>query len=472
MKNTEKQKMNEAPAQERINNFSEVALGYNEEQARIEAQRCIQCKKPSCVAGCPVEINIPKFIKEIASGEYSKSISTLKEKSNLPAVCGRVCPQETQCELKCILSKKGNPVAIGYLERFAADYEMKNKKDSLPVISVKKTQGHKVAIIGSGPAGLTCAGDLARAGASVTIFEALHKSGGVLSYGIPPFRLPRNILNDELNYIKSLGVEIQNNIIIGKTFSIEDLFAAGYKAVFIGAGAGLPVFPGLPGENLCGIYSANEFLTRINLMSADKFPESDTPLNIGSKTVVIGGGNTAMDSARCAIRIIKTRFPDIKPEVTIIYRRTESEMPARKEEIEHAKQEGINFEFLTQPVEFINNGDGFLSAVKCLKCELGAPDSSGRRKPVPLKNSEFIIETNTAVLALGLKPNPLVPQSLKGLKTDDEGNVIVNPETAQTSIDNVYAGGDIIGGEGTVIEAMGMGKKAAKSIINVYLNTH
>ncbi|OGS20763.1 MAG: glutamate synthase (NADPH), homotetrameric [Elusimicrobia bacterium RIFOXYA2_FULL_40_6] len=452
-----KVKMQEAPPEERKRNFTEVTLGYSKEEASTEAKRCIQCKKASCIKGCPVEINIPKFIKEIAEEKFNASIKTLKEKNNLPAICGRVCPQETQCELKCVLNKKGNPISIGSLERFAADWEMNNLGSQISNFLKSQISNIKIAIIGSGPAGLSCAGDLARSGFNVTIFEALHEPGGVLTYGIPPFRLPRKILCHELEYIKSLGVEIVPDIVIGKTFTIDELFEKGFKAVFIGSGAGLPIFPGIPGENLCMIYSANEFLTRINLMNAHSFPEFDTPVNIGKKTAVIGGGNTAMDAARCALRLTQS-------EVTVIYRRSESEMPARKAEIEHAKEEGIKFEFLTQPIEFTGNNSGFLTGIKCIRCDLSDIDSSGRRRPIPVKGSEFMIDIDTAVLAVGLKPNPLIPLSINGLKQDKEGNISVNPDTMETSLKNIYAGGDIVGGEGTVIEAMGMGKKAAKSI--------
>ncbi|MBU0951315.1 MAG: NADPH-dependent glutamate synthase [Elusimicrobia bacterium] len=458
-------KMQEALPEERKKNFSEVSLGYTKEEAVNEAKRCIQCKKASCIEGCPVEINIPKFIKEITLEQFDQSIKTLKEKNNLPAICGRVCPQETQCELKCVLNKKGNPISIGSLERFAADWEMNNLKSQISNSNSKISNFKSpisVAVIGSGPAGLACAGDLARAGCAVTIFEALHEPGGVLTYGIPPFRLPRNILSYEIEYIKSLGVEILPNIVIGKTLTIDELFAKGFKAVFIGSGAGLPMFPGIPGENLCMIYSANEFLTRINLMKAYNFPEYDTPLNSGAKTAVIGGGNTAMDAARCALRLGKGA-------VTVVYRRTEEEMPARKAEIEHAKEEGIKFEFLTQPIEFLGDENGFVKGLKCIKCELGSADSSGRRRPVPIKGSEFIIDIDTSVLAIGLKPNPLIPLSTYGLKQDKEGNISVNPQTMETSLKNIYAGGDIVGGEGTVIEALGLGKKAAKSIIESFI---
>ena len=463
--NLEKIRMKEADPQERAKTFSEVALGYTEEQALNEAQRCIQCKNPTCVQGCPVEINIPLFIKHITEKQFSESLKVIKQKNNLPAICGRVCPQEKQCQLKCIIGKKGAPVSIGSLERFVSDCEVNketNSKSEIRNPDTLNTNSHKIAIAGSGPAGLTCAGDLARDGFDVTVYEALHASGGVLRYGIPPFRLPRKILDFEVNYLKSIGVKFLFNTLIGATYTIPDLFNMGYKSIFIGSGAGLPVFPKIPGENLCRIYSANEFLTRINLMNTIEFPKFDTPINIGSNIVTIGGGNTAMDSARCALRLINASR--MNGSSTILYRRTESEMPARKDEIEHAKQEGIKFMFLIQPIRFINDDKGYVTGIECLKCELGEPDSSGRRKPVPVKGSEFVYPCDTVVLALGLNPNPLIPKFTPEIKTNKWGDIIVDQETMETSMPNVYAGGDIVGGEGTVIEAMGMGKKAAKSI--------
>ena len=463
--NLEKIRMKEADPQERAKTFSEVALGYTEEQALNEAQRCIQCKNPTCVQGCPVEINIPLFIKHITEKQFSESLKVIKQKNNLPAICGRVCPQEKQCQLKCIIGKKGAPVSIGSLERFVSDCEVNketNSKSEIRNPDTLNTNSHKIAIAGSGPAGLTCAGDLARDGFDVTVYEALHASGGVLRYGIPPFRLPRKILDFEVNYLKSIGVKFLFNTLIGATYTIPDLFNMGYKSVFIGSGAGLPVFPKIPGENLCRIYSANEFLTRINLMNTIEFPKFDTPINIGSNIVTIGGGNTAMDSARCALRLINASR--MNGNSTILYRRTESEMPARKDEIEHAKQEGIKFMFLIQPIRFISDDKGYVTGIECLKCELGEPDSSGRRKPVPVKGSEFVYPCDTVVLALGLNPNPLIPKFTPEIKTNKWGDIIVDQETMETSMPNVYAGGDIVGGEGTVIEAMGMGKKAAKSI--------
>ncbi|MBU2568263.1 MAG: NADPH-dependent glutamate synthase [Elusimicrobia bacterium] len=467
-------KMPEAPAAERKNNFTEVALGYTEQQAIMEAARCIRCKKPKCIEGCPVGIDISKFIKEIAEKNFSGAIKTLKEKNNLPGVCGRVCPQETQCEIKCVLGKKGGlSVAIGCLERFAADWEISNAggedcpktetdgkhpPDEKTVADGKK----KVAVVGSGPAGLTCAADLAKAGVSVTIFEALHEPGGVLRYGIPSFRLPKNIIEREIQYVKSLGVEIICNAIIGKLRTLDDLFKMGYSSIFIGTGAGLPVFPGAPGVNLCRIYSANEFLTRINLMGGNDPGKYDTPINTGKNVAVIGGGNTAMDAARSALRL--------GCDVTILYRRTEKEMPARLAEIRHAKEEGIKFTFLTQPVEFTGDKNGYVTGVKCLKCTLGEKDSSGRQSPVPVRGSEFVLPADTVIIAMGLKPNPVIQRVTAGLETAGDGSIRVNPDTMETSIKKVFAGGDIVGGEGTVIEAMGMGKRAARSIVSYFFS--
>ena len=458
--------MPELPASERIKDFCEVALGYTEEQAIKEAQRCLQCKNPTCISGCPVEIDIKSFIKKITDKNYDEAIKIIKQKNNLPAICGRVCPQEKQCQMKCVLSKKNIPVRIGALERFVSDYERnKNKGKFEEEKFIKTTQKIKIAIIGSGPAGLTCGGVLSKTGKfDVTIYEALHYPGGVLSYGIPSFRLPREILEYELKYIRSLGVKIITDTVIGKVYSIKELFDMGYKAIFIGSGAGLPIFPNIDGENLCRIYSANEFLTRINFMHANKFPEYDTPLNLGDNIVVIGGGNTAMDAARSAIRLIRKNTA----KVTVLYRRTETEMPARTEEIKHAKQEGINFMFLIQPLKFIGNQQNFVEGIECIKCQLGEPDSSGRRRPVPVKGTEFIFECDTVILALGLKANPLIPKFTPELKTNKKGDIIVNTDTMETSIENVYAGGDIICGEGTVIEAMGTAKKAAESIIKKF----
>ncbi len=458
----------EAEASIRKGNFEEVVMGYSQDQALQEAARCIQCKNPTCIEGCPVGIDIKKFIYQITKKDFAGAFATIREKNNFPSICGRVCPAEYQCRKACVLTKKGSVFAskeainIHFLERLVGDYGM-NKKVETPKTSDKSLSGYKVAIVGSGPAGLCCAGELARYGIKVTIFEALQKPGGVLRYGIPPFRMPRDILDFEIDYLKKLGVEFVGNFIIGRTKTLDELLAEGYSAIFLGLGAGIPSFLGIPGENLCNIYSANEFLTRINLMSAYKFPEYHTPVNIGKKVLVIGGGNTAMDAARAALRL--QNMTAKASDTTIIYRRTEVEMPARRLEIEHAKEEGVKFKFLMQPVEFLGDENGFVKKMRCLECELGEPDSSGRRRPVPIKGSEFDIECDIAVIAVGLKANQILISVTPELKTDKYDDLIVNKETMETSIKGVYAGGDIVGGEGTVIEAMGMAKKAAQGIL-------
>ncbi|AEM79847.1 NADPH-dependent glutamate synthase [Thermoanaerobacter wiegelii] len=434
-------------------NFNEVALGYSEEEAVSEAQRCLQCKKPGCVEGCPVQVQIPQFIKRIAERDFEGAIKIIKETNSLPAICGRVCPQEAQCEKNCVLGKVGEPVAIGRLERFAADWE-RTKGIRPPVIP--KKLGKKVAIIGSGPAGLTCAGDLAKLGYDVTIFEALHKPGGVLVYGIPEFRLPKIIVEQEVKFIQQLGVEIKTNMVMGKVLTIDDLFEMGYEAVFISTGAGLPKFMGIPGENYLGVYSANEFLTRINLMKAYSFPNTDTPIKVGKKVAVIGGGNVAMDAARSALRMGAD-------EVHIVYRRSEEEMPARKEEFENAKEEGIIFDFLTNPVRITGNENGWVKGIECIRMELGEPDASGRRRPVPITGSEFIMDVDTVVIAIGTGPNPLLTKTTEGLELTKHGYIAVD-EDGRTSREGVWAGGDIVTGSATVILAMGAGKKAARSI--------
>lgn len=441
---------------ERIKNFDSVAFGLTEKQAVAEAKRCLKCKKPLCVEGCPVEINIPAFIKLIAEGKFNQAAEKIKEKNNLPAICGRVCPQEEQCELVCILGKKASPIAIGALERFAADWQLNcpsTKKEKLS----EKRKPARVAVVGSGPAGLTCAGDLAKMGYSVTIFESLHKPGGVLSYGIPEFRLPKGIVETEVNYIRSLGAEVQVNILIGKTFTLDELFSQGYKAIFIATGAGLPQFLGIPGENLDRVYSANEFLTRVNLMKAYLFDEYDTPINIGRKVAVIGGGNVAFDSARCVLRLGAK-------EVFIVYRRTEKEMPARDEEIENAKEEGVKFYQLSLPIKIMGDDKGYAKGMECIKMRLGEKDASGRRRPVPLEGSEFTLGVDTVIVAIGQKPNPLLPQATAQLKTGRGGTIVVAKNTQRTNLEGVYAGGDITTGADTVISAMGAGRRAAKAI--------
>jgi len=442
---------------ERIRNFSEVALGYTEKQAIKEAKRCLQCKDAQCIEGCPVEIDIPAFIKLILEGKRDLAIKKIKEKNNLPAVCGRVCPQETQCQLACILNKKNAAISIGALERFAADYELSQEtkiKSTKP-----KSKNKKIAVVGSGPAGLTAAADLAKMGYEVVIFESLHSSGGVLTYGIPEFRLPKSVVSYEIEYIKSLGVKLETNVLIGKTYTIDDLFKEGYSAIFIGTGAGLPQFMGVPGENINRVYSANEFLTRINLMKSYRFPEYDTPVNLGKKIVVVGAGNVAFDCARVAMRLGKGAR-----EVTLVYRRTEKEMPARVEEIQNAKEEGLKFMLLTQPVEVIADSRGFVKGLRCIKMRLGEPDASGRRRPVPIENSELTLDVDTIIVAIGQRPNPLIGKSTPGLKTNKNGTIWIDQNTYMTSIKGVFAGGDIVTGADTVISAMGAGKKAAKAI--------
>ncbi|MBM7855960.1 glutamate synthase (NADPH/NADH) small chain [Desulfohalotomaculum tongense] len=451
---TTRHEMPTQDARERINNFKEVALGYDEETAVAEANRCLNCKKPKCMEGCPVEVPIPEFISLVKKRDFKGAIKKIKTKNSLPAVCGRVCPQENQCEKHCILGKKGEPVAIGRLERFVADYEMAHGGE--PAEKQAPT-GKRVAVVGSGPAGLTAAGDLAKMGHRVTIFEALHVPGGVLMYGIPEFRLPKDIVQGEIEKIKDLGVEIKTNYVIGKLDSIDELLAEGYDAVFIGTGAGLPYFMNIPGENLNGIYSANEFLTRTNLMKAYRFPEYLTPIKVGERVAVIGAGNVAMDAARTALRLGAK-------ESYIVYRRSEKEMPARREEIEHAAEEGVKFALLTSPVEFHGDENGSLTAMTCIKYELGEPDASGRRRPVPVEGSEYEMKVDNVVLALGQGPNPLVPATTAGLELTKRGNIAADEETGATSKAGVFAGGDIVTGAATVIMAMGAGKKAARAI--------
>jgi len=443
----------------RRHNFNEVALGYNEEQVLVEASRCLQCPKPQCVSGCPVEIDIPSFIKLLKGKQFEDAIKKIKEKNCLPAICGRVCPQEEQCQKSCILAKTGNPVSIGRLERFLADWE---RKSGISCLDKAPPTGKRVAIVGAGPAGLTVAADLVKLGHDVVIFEALHYPGGVLMYGIPEFRLPKGIVQAEAEYVKKLGVDIRANCLVGRTFTIPELLKTGYDAVFIGTGAGLPQFLGVPGENLAGIYSANEFLIRVNLMKAYTFPKCDTPLRIGKHVAVIGGGNVAMDSARSALRLGAE-------EVCIVYRRSREELPARQEEIENAEEEGIVCKFLANPVRFIGNEKGWVKAMECICMELGPPDESGRRRPVPIKGSEFIMDVDTVIVAVGRTPNPIVQSTTEGLKATKWGTIIAD-ENGKTSIEGVYAGGDIVTGEATVISAMGAGKKTAKAMHEYLMN--
>ena len=443
----------EQAPEERIKNFKEVALGYTPEQAKEEATRCLQCKTRPCVAGCPVNVGIPEFIKKVAEGDFEGASRILSSENCLPAVCGRVCPQETQCEVLCVRGKKGEPVAIGRLERFVADYAMENMPQVIPEI---KKNGIKVAIAGGGPAGLTCAGELARLGYDVTIFEALHALGGVLMYGIPEFRLPKRLVAKEIATALNLGVKIEKNVIIGKSIKVDELFAEGFQAVFIGCGAGLPSFMKIEGENLNGVYSANEFLTRTNLMKAYDFPNVPTPVKIGKRVAVVGGGNVAMDAARTARRLGAE-------EVYIVYRRSETELPARVEEIHHAKEEGVIFQLLRNPVKILGK-DGWVAAMECVEMELGEPDESGRRRPVVRKGSNFTFPVETVIIAIGGTPNPLIRQTTPGLETQKWGGIIVDEATMKTSKEGVYAGGDIVTGAATVILAMGAGKTAARAI--------
>lgn len=448
-------KKNEMPSQApdvRNGNFLEVALGYTPEQAIDEAKRCLNCKNRPCVGGCPVNIRIPEFIAKVAEGDFEGAYEVISASSSLPAVCGRVCPQESQCEKYCVRGIKGEPVAIGRLERFVADWHNANstKAPEKPV-----SNGHKVAVVGSGPSGLTCAGDLAKLGYEVTVFEALHTAGGVLVYGIPEFRLPKDIVKKEIETLKALGVKIETNVIIGKTISIDELMEEyGFESVFIGSGAGLPKFMNIKGENLKGVYSANEFLTRVNLMKAYK-PDSATPIQHGKRVMVVGGGNVAMDAARSAKRL--------GADVTIVYRRTEAELPARREEVEHAKEEGIQFRMLTNPLEILGNGEGWVDGMMCERMELSEPDASGRARPVPVAGSAFRMEADCVIMAIGTSPNPLIKSTTKGLETEKWGGIVAD-EKGLTSREGIYAGGDAVTGAATVILAMGAGKTAAAAI--------
>ena len=441
----------------RARNYDEVALGYTAEQAKTEANRCIQCPKRPCVSGCPVGVNIPEFIEALREDNLPEAIHTLKNKNALPGICGRVCPQETQCEAVCVLVNKNAPVAIGRLERFVADWERANTNSADQTTLKPKPFGKRVAVIGSGPASLTAAADLAKLGHGVTIFEALHVAGGVLMYGIPEFRLPKEIVQSEVDYVTSLGVELKLDAVAGKLMTVDELLNNGYDAVFLGTGAGLPMFLNIPGENLNGIYSANEFLTRINLMKAYKFPQYDTPVKVGTKVAVIGGGNVAMDSARSALKLGAGK-------VYIIYRRSEAEMSARREEVENAMEEGIEFQFLTNPKQFLGNEKNWVVGMECYEMELGEPDESGRRRPIVKEGSEFIIDFDVVIIALGTTPNSLITQTTEGLETTKHGTVVADEETGRTSKSGVWAGGDIVTGAATVINAMGAGKRAAADI--------
>lgn len=450
----EKVKMPELDPNVRNKNFEEVALGYTEEMAIEEANRCIQCKKSPCVTGCPVNVHIPEFLKLVQEGKFIEAYEKIKETNGLPAICGRVCPQETQCEGKCVRGIKGEPVGIGRLERFCADYAMKHGYQQK--VEIQKN-GKKVAVVGSGPAGLSCASDLAKKGYDVTIFEAFHVPGGVLQYGIPQFRLPKELVKAEIDGLKDLGVKIEQNMVIGKVDTLDELKEQGFEAIFVGTGAGLPKFMGIPGENYNGVYSANEFLTRINLMKGYKFPEYDTPVKHYNSVAVIGGGNVAMDAARCAKRLGAEH-------VYIVYRRGEEEMPARLEEIHHAKEEGIEFHLLTAPVEVLGDKDGWVTGLKCQKMELGEPDESGRRRPVVIEGSDYVMDVEAVVVAIGQSPNPLIKNTTPDLETQRWGGIVADEETGLTSKEGVYAGGDAVTGAATVILAMGAGKKAAEAI--------
>ncbi|WP_408956642.1 NADPH-dependent glutamate synthase [Natroniella sp. ANB-PHB2] len=448
----EKTKMPLQDPKKRANNFNEVALGYSKEDAINEAKRCLQCSNPVCKEGCPVRVDIPEFIDLIAEGDFAAAAKKVKEKNSLPAVCGRVCPQEEQCEAECIVGNKNQPVAIGRLERFVADYI--REQEEVEKVAQEKGQ---VAVIGSGPAGLTAAADLAKLGYQVTIFEAFHKAGGVLTYGIPEFRLPKSIVQDEVEKIEELGVEIRYNQVIGKIKSLDELFVKGYQAVFVSTGAGLPRFLGIEGENLNGVYSANEFLTRVNLMKAYQFPKYKTPVYTGKKVAVVGAGNVAMDAARTALRLGAEKS-------IIVYRRSREEMPAREEEIEHAQAEGVKFNLLNNPTKILGDDDGFVTGMECIKMELGEPDQSGRRRPIPIEDSEWTLDVDQVIMAIGQSPNPILINDTPEIETKDWGTIKVDEETGMTTKEGVFAGGDIVTGAATVIEAMGAGKKVAQAI--------
>ncbi len=439
---------------ERVNNFDEVALGYTEEQAIQEASRCLGCKNPQCIKGCPVDVDIPSFIELIKTGGFVEAAAKIKETNALPAICGRVCPQENQCQKHCVLGVRSEPVAIGRLERFAADYERRHGHLSKPV---KNKKNGRVAVVGAGPAGLTVAAELLMKGLEVEVFESLHEAGGVLMYGIPEFRLPKAIVQAEVDYVKSLGAKIHLDATIGRLHTISELFERGFQAIFIGSGAGLPRFMNVPGENLKGVYSANEFLIRTNLMKAYRFPEYRTPITVGRNVAVIGGGNVAMDSARCAKRLGAE-------DVYIVYRRGREELPAREEEVENAEEEGIIFRFLTNPVRFIGDDRGYVTQMECIGMKLGEPDESGRRRPIAVEDSEFMMDVDNVVVAIGQTPNPIIQKTTEGLEATRWGTIVADEDTMKTSIDGVYAGGDVVSGSATVISAMGAGKKAARAI--------
>jgi glutamate synthase (NADPH/NADH) small chain len=445
-------------AQARVKNFDEVALGYSLDMAVEEAQRCIQCKDPQCVAGCPVQVRIPEFIKALREGDMWEAVVLLKDKNSLPAICGRVCPQETQCEILCVLGRRGQPVAIGRLERFVADWEF---AQGMRIPDPAEPVGRRVAVIGSGPAGLTLAGDLAKKGYEVEILESLHVPGGVLVYGIPEFRLPKSIVSGEIDYLRGLGVTIRTNVVIGKLYTLPELTSL-YDAVFLGTGAGLPMMMNIPGENLNGVYSSNELLTRVNLMRAYLFPLWDTPVKVGEKVAVVGAGNVAMDAARSSLRLGAK-------EVHIVYRRSREEVPAREEEVHHAEEEGIIFDYLTNPVEIYGDDKGWVRGIRCLRMSLGEPDASGRRRPIPIEGSEFDMEVQTVVMALGTRPNPLVFSDAAALERTRQGTVVANPANGRTKMERIWAGGDIVTGSATVISAMGAGRVAADDI-DAYLS--